>query len=498
MVTKINAFTGTILFIAIFFSFSCTEDKINPEAKGHIKGQVIDNESDDGIQDVQLTTNPATKTYLTNDSGYFYITDIDIGEYTIAMRKGGYRSESVNVKVAEEDTTEITVIMTRNADFNKAPVVRNQPVPASGEDDQPLTVELKWSAYDQNGEDTLTYEIALYKSGEPDLKTVIKNLSDTIYTLENLEYNTTYFWQLSVSDGTTTVNSEIWSFKTTFFPDNPFVYARQVNDSYEIFSGDSTTLSTIQLTDNNKNDWYPKMDPFGSNIAFASMYGTDPHIYTMDIYGENVKKISPLPVTGHFNNGLGFCWSANGSRLYFAYNDGLYRIEKDGTGLTEIATAPDGRNFRIVNASHNGELLVALTVGANINDSEIYIMKVNGRDTVRIVDNLPGRIDYPSFSLDDKKILFTHDISENEALTGRQLNTHIFTVDIDTKELTDISIEKPDGTLDIQPAYAPDGSKIIFVNTSNTTSSVKNIWVMDTNGKNRHPVVSDAEMPQWK
>jgi len=498
VVKKIYTFQGTILFIAFFFGFSCTEDKINPEAKGHIKGQAIDNTSDTGITGAQLTTNPATQTYITDDSGYFYINNIDIGEYTIALKKAGYRSESVTVKVAEEDTTSLKVIMNRTSDFNKTPVIRDMPFPISGEINQPVNLELQWSAYDNNYDDTLSYRLTVYKSGEPDSKTIYENLSDTVFILENLEYNTTYFWQVTVSDGSISVNSEIWSFKTRFFPDNPFVYAQLSNDSYEILSGDSTVLNTVQLTDNNKNDWYPKIDPFGHTIAFGSLYQLEPHIYTMNVYGQDAKKITPIPVTGYFNNGIGFCWSTNGNYLYFAHNNMLYRVNKDGTGLTQLAKAPEGRNFRIINSSHNGQFLVAQTVGANINDSEIYIMRTNGNDTVRLVNNISGRTDYPSFSLDDKRILFTHDISGNESVNGRQLNTHIFTIDIETKEMSDVSIEKPEGTLDIQPAFSPDGSKIIFVNTNNAGAATKNIWVMDSNGKNRKPAISNAEMPQWK
>lgn len=489
---------GCMIWTVAYIFFGCTENKINPEAKGHIKGQVIDDFSDDPITDAQLTTNPATQTFITNDTGYFFINNIDIGEYTLAIKKAGYRSESVTITVKEEDTTFMEVLMNRNAEFNKIPVISKNPTPPSGTINQPIDLKLSWNAYDPNQGDTLTYDLTIFTSGNPNSKTIYKDLTDTSLFIEDLEFNTTYFWQVSANDGITAVNSEIWSFKTRFFPNNPFIYVKSVNSSYEIFSGDSLPENTVQLTENSKNDWYPKLDPFGQRIAFATHYNLEPHIYTMDIYGKDLKRITNIPVTGYFNNGIGFCWSNYGNYIFFAHNNILYRVNKDGSGLSEIANAPKGRNFRIINASHDGHHLVTQTIGSKIYDSEIYLMQVNGLDTMRIVDNLPGIIDYPSFSVDDKKILFTHDISGNEAINGRQLNTHIFTIDIETKQLTDISTEKPDGTVDIQPSYSPDGSKIIFVNTSNSGTAPKNIWVMDTDGKNRKPLISEAEMPQWR
>ncbi len=477
--------------------FSCTEDKINPEATGYIKGQVIDDGSDEGIYEVQITTNPATETFLSNDSGYFVLHDLDIGDYTVAFKKVGYRSESVNVEVNEEDTTTIKVIMNRNSDFNKAPVIRNNPVPAAGEKNQPVNITLKWSAYDSNFDDSLTYDLTLYNSEDASSATVHADLSDTTFLMEGLQYNTTYFWQISATDGMAEVKSTIWSFKTVDFPDNPFVYIKMDGGSYEIFSGDSAEQNAVQLTYNNQNDWYPKTGPYGNKIAYASLYNLEPHIYTMDKDGENRRRVTFMPVSGYFNNGVGFCWSSNGSSLYYPHNDILYRVNNDGTGTTQIANAPEGRNFRIINSSHNGEMLVAQTIGARMTNGEIYLMKVNGKDTVLLVEDLPGIIDYPSFSPDDSKILYTHDISGNLVPDGRQLNTHIFTIDIETGEKTDLSTDKPEGTLDIQPAYSPDGAKIIFVNTSNTGNGERSIWMMDTDGKNRILLVPDAQMPQW-
>ena len=478
--------------------FSCTEDKINPDATGYIKGRIIDDISDKGIAEVQITTNPATETFLSDDSGYFVLHDMDIGEVTVAFRKVGYRSESVNVAVNEEDTTTIKVLMNRNAEFNKAPVIRNIPVPVQGQQNQPVDITLKWSAFDSNHDDTLSYTLTIYSSETPSSSNVYSNLSDTTLLVEDLRYNTTYFWQVSATDGDAEVNSPIWSFKTKSFPDNPFVYIKMSAGNYEIFSGDSAEQNAVQLTYNTQNDWYPKTGPYGNKIAYASHHNLEPHIYTIDKDGANRKKITFMPVSGYFNHGIGFCWSSNGSYLYYPHNDILYRVNNDGTGTTQIANAPEGRNFRIINSSHNGQMLVAQTIGTRMTNGEIYLMKVNGRDTVRLVDDLPGIIDYPSFSPDDKKILFTHDISGNLVPDGRQLNTHIFTIDIETGEKTDLSTEKPEGTLDIQPAYSPDGAKIIFVNTSNTGNGEKSIWMMDTDGKNRELLVPNAQMPQWR
>jgi TolB protein len=115
-----------------------------------------------------------------------------------------------------------------------------------------------------------------------------------------------------------------------------------------------------------------------------------------------------------------------------------------------------------------------------------------------LIENLPGIIERPSFSVDGKKVLFTQDLSGFEEPNGRQLNSHIFIVDIDSGELLDLSINKEDGTNDVNPRFSSNGAHIIFNNISNDGGSDPNLLTMNLEGRNRTVLLSRAIMPDWK
>ena len=89
------------------------------------------------------------------------------------------------------------------------------------------------------------------------------------------------------------------------------------------------------------------------------------------------------------------------------------------------------------------------------------------------------------------------DLSANILPDGSQLDAHIFTVDIESGVLEDLSVQKPAGTNDLNPRYSPNGAYIIFENGSNEKGSKKSIWIMDSNGGNREILFEDAIMPDW-
>jgi TolB protein len=143
-------------------------------------------------------------------------------------------------------------------------------------------------------------------------------------------------------------------------------------------------------------------------------------------------------------------------------------------------------------------MIVAQTVGVNATDNEIYLMDADGSNQTLLVDNLEGIIESPSFSIDSKEVIFTRDISGYSSGTGRQLDAHIFVIDISTQEIVDLSQNKPSGTNDTNPRFSPDGAHIIFENASNISGSQKSVWMMNTDGSNRVKLYDNAEMPDWR
>lgn len=486
------------IFLLISFS-SCNEDTVEPEGGGSIRGVVIDAETEAPIAGVSISTKPATAAVITDQEGNFSITDVDAGEYNVVAQKIGYKVKGVTVAVKSFKSSQVTIVLEEAIGGGLAPGKAANPVPESGTTSQPTDITLRWQAPKSNSSDTLSYDVYLYESGNTEKKLIAEAISDTSVVARNLKYNTTYFWQVVVKDASSrTTNGDVWSFTTKQLTNARYLFARSVDGNYDIYRSDGTVDNTFRITSGVSRDWWPLLNPKRDVIAYSSNETIEPQIYTMNLDGTNKVQITTVPVAGYHNQGIGFVWSPDGGQLIYPHYDKLYRIERDGSGLTVLATAPAGRHFRMLDWTDRGNKIVAQTIGQDINDSEIYIMDANGANMTLLVENLPGRVESPVFSIDGKSILYTRDADGFENTEGRQLNARIYRKDLETNRITDLSGGKPAGTNDLYPRYSPTGDKIIFVNTPNDGFGPEDIYIMDANGSNRTKLFSNATMPDWK
>ena len=497
MVNHINI--SKIIYLSLFLIIftSCKEDTITPEMFGSISGVVLDADDSSPIVGASVTTSPPTNALVTDDAGKFEYLDITVGNYTITVTKNDYVKTAVSVQVKDGETTSPTILLNKSTSNNLPPDEPSNPFPEESAINQPVSLNLAWTASDPDIGDTLTFDVYLYESNNPVQTQIASDISDTTVAVDNLLYNTTYFWQVIVKDGEATTNGSIWSFTTLPPPDNTYLYASKINGNYDIYSSDTTTNSTIRLTNNSYRDWWPRLHPNGSRIGYVSNEQVNPQIFTMSIDGSNIMRVTTIPLAGYHNNGIGFSWSPDGGQLLYGNYDKLYKIDQFGSNLTQIATAPIGRNFRETDWSGVNNKIVVLAIGENSYDSEIYLMDSNGSNMTLFFSNLPGSMEYPSFSVDGNSILFTRDVSGFESPDGRQLDAHIFIMSINGTDTTDISVNKPNGTNDLEPRFSPDGSQIIFTNSSNVLGSAPDIWIMDMNGNNRIRLFENAIMPDW-
>lgn len=485
------------VLLLIFFS-SCKEDTVQPVLYGSISGVVINDSTASVIEGAGVTTTPPTSAILTGSDGKFLIENIPVGNYTITVQKVGYKKGSVSVSVRENATTQATIFLEIDNGTNSSPNAPSGPNPSIAATGQPVNLSLSWSANDPDG-DSLSYTVYLYKSGSSSQDIIASGIYDTTVEVQNLNYSTTYYWQVTAKDsGGLSTNSGTWSFTTMQFPDNPLIYSMKVDNNYEIYSSDTAATATVRLTNLVSREWWPRYNSRRNKIAFTSNQNVGTDIYTMNPDGSDIFRVTNIPVAGYNNYGIGFCWSFDDGKFYYANYDKLYSIYVNGAGRTEIATAPAGRNFREVEQSPQGDKIVVLTIGSNVYDSEIYLMNSDGSNMTLFINNLPGITESPSFSTDGSRIIFTHDVSGYENQDGRQLDSHIFIYSVDGNDTVDVSVNKPAGTNDTYPRFSPDGAKIIFNNAPNDDSKAPEIWMMDTDGNNRRMIIEDGIMPDWK
>lgn len=487
--------TFFILFTTVFFA--CKEDTIEPEAFGSISGLVVEAGSNNALEGVSITTNPATNALLTSQDGSFQLNEVPVGNYAITLKKSGYRTEVINIMVGKGKTTDVRAVMDFGNPDNKAPNAPFSPVPANSTTNVETSLTLKWRGSDPDKKDSLYFTVELFESGSVARRTLLSNSSDTAVAVSDLKFHTVYYWQVTARDldGAET-KGPVWSFETKELADLRYLFIRYAGNNSDIFTGDS--LTQFRLTNTTYNELQPLLSPLRDKIAFSTNEFTQTHIFTMDRDGSNKRKVTAVPVAGYHNDGIGFAWSPDGSQIIYANYDKLYRINRDGSGLVLIATAPANRHFRQLDWTIVGNKIVAQTIGSNIYDSELYLMNADGTNMKPFVGNLPGRVESPTFSPNGTNVLFTRDISGHQTSNGRQLDSHIFMLKTDSTGIVDLSHKKPAGTNDLYPRFSPTGGKVIFVNGDNDDVAPKKVYIMNLDGENRRLLFDPGDMPDWK
>ncbi|UOQ98230.1 carboxypeptidase regulatory-like domain-containing protein [Hymenobacter sp. 5317J-9] len=483
---------------------ACQEDLVEPVYYGSVTGTVLDGRTNLPLANVTVTTSPATSSYLTNAQGKFQIENVPAGRVAITATKADYQQVVANVTVYEAQAADVSIVLTKSTTV--APTAPTRPAPANQATGQPTTVVLSWHPVNATASDSLRYDVSLFESNNVNATALLTNSKDTTVTAANLKYATTYYWQVTVRNTAgTSARSPVWSFRTADLPNNRYLYARTVAGNTDIYSSDNTGGNLLRLTSAATVETAPQLSPNRDVIAYTSNASGQYQLYTMNRDGSNQRQITTLSVEGYNNAGIGYHWSPDGAQLIYAHYDQLYRVNRDGTGLQLMATAPPGRHFRECDWNvQNGGRLVVQTVGSSVFNSELYLYNSDGTNPILLVGDLPGRLDSPAFSLDGRSVLYSRDVAGFNDPGGRQLDAHLFLQRIDGTSTVDItagatgSLGKALGTNDIQGRISPDGFRVIFVNRVNDDLSPPEVWTMDLDGRNRAKLFSNAFLPDWK
>lgn len=489
----------TIVFLlGLILTTGCNEDTIQPQLFGSIEGQVLRKDDLTPLNNVAISTTPTSSSVITDAAGNFMLENVPVGTYSIRAEKEDFVTKLEGVTVTGNNVGEIVIRMNRDTSISIPPTTPQVISPLDGAQDQPTSIRLEWISVDEDEEDVLLYDVYLYEDQQSDPILTVMDISDNFLEVADLQFGRNYYWQVSAKDGRTApVFSMLWRFNTETFPDYRFLFAREINGKYDIYSANEEG-DEIQLTDNNGSNWRPIMSPNRDKIAFISNLGIDLHIYTMNRDGSDITQVTNLPISGLNSFELDFSWSPDGTQILYMRNSILNVINVDGTGLSVITEAPPGTTFVECDWVGPGNKILVRTLGNAPYASNIWLLEANGAFVETVIPDLPGSTGGGVFSIAGTKVLYTQDISGFNSITGRQLNARIFQVDINSGVRVDLSFEKVDGTNDLDARYSPDGAKIIFTNTNNDGISQKDIYIMDLDGDNRTLLFENAEMPEWK
>ena len=494
-----------ILLVSFGLFFSCQEDTIAVVGIGTITGRVVEANSFEPIENAKISLSPTNNTVFTDEGGYFTIEDVEEGDYSVGATKENYLTTFESATVTTDIEVNVIFEMEDDDALNKAPTTPVLKTPEDGSEDHELSVELTWSSTDPDGDEIL-YKLQVKNDYDNEIFEVL-DVADSSYVISDLKYGVKYFWQIAANDGVNEdVLSTVNSFKTKVNPENRYLYVKKFsNNNNVIYSSsfnetDSIGENEVQLTLEELNSWRPRKNQTSNSIAFLRTANNATHLFTMKTDGSDAFQVtSAVPVNGNNMNEMDFSWSSNGDRLIYSNYDKLYKINKDGSGLQLIYQTLDGSFISECDWSNDGNMIALKTNDINGYNVSIYTINMSGTVLTTILSGVNGAAGGLNISVDNKLLVYTHDVSGYESSNNRQLDTKMYIYEFSTTFSTDISINKELGTNDLDPRFSPNEAEVIFVNTSNDGVSTKTIYrtsiVADSD---RDEMFEDAFMPDWE
>lgn len=192
----------------------CEEVKIDVISYGTISGTILDGEDYIPLSGVQIVTNPASSSILTDVNGFFEIEKVLVGEVAISARKKDYLSTSISVAVYAKDTTEIVFYLLKD-DGNVGWVQIYDPVPGNGAVNQETSFTFQWKVDQENRNRELVYTVYYFVSNSTVQQIAGENLTENEVIVSGLQTSTTYYWYVVAKyEGKTVANSPTWTFRT--------------------------------------------------------------------------------------------------------------------------------------------------------------------------------------------------------------------------------------------------------------------------------------------
>lgn len=483
----------------------CSEDTIDETGEGTLTGKVVSASGNLPLENVKISTTPVTTTIFTDSEGAFVIDNLAVGEYSVQAELDEFVTAFEGANIIEGQTVNVVFELDSVSSKNIAP---DKPVllsPGDGEEDLDADLAFTWSS-SKNDADAISYTLEI-RNGSTNEVMRVEEIADTVYTVSDLQSGTNYIWQVTANDGVNEeVSSALSGFSTLKLADNRVLFSREINGNSVIYSALGTdmhadSVSVYRLTNLDKNSFRPRKNNTAGKIAFLRTTGAETHLFTMNSDGSEVKQVTrDIPVAGFNLEEIDFSWFDNGARLYYPNFDKLYAINADGTGIALVYTEPSG-NFisEVAVNAVNTQVVIKTNNSAGYNARIAVIDPDTGTEVAVVAEGFPGAMGGLDFSIGGTRVLYTRDISGSENAQYRQLNTSIFEYNLVSGVATQLDMDKPAGSLDLDARYAPNDGAIIFMNTSNDGISPRNLYRVVFDAElNRELIFNDAYMPDWE
>jgi len=285
---------------------------------------------------------------------------------------------------------------------------------------------------------------------------------------------------------------------------------------YEVFQNGGTIYSNSLPFSSNSESNTKNISLTLSNGSYEIEVKLFDDTFYKEIFQDS--GINQSQINTNFNVG----GSSPEGEILFVRDNKIYKINADGAGLEQLTndyydyyphfnTINNKIIFGRANSSQNGiysmdengqniELFVPSPYSSSYGhikwnpDGDKIVCKNEDTNYIDLIDWPGGSISplvygsYPCFKPDGEKILFTHFDGYN--------HSNIFTMDIDGTNCVQLT----SGETLFDPEYSPDENKIVYVKVPNAGSSIRDIWVMDSDGTNSYHLTNNNYYdmdPSW-
>ena len=494
-----------IVFLLTATIVGCSEDTIDNVGTGSISGVVVESGSNEPVENARISTNPASSTVFTNEKGEFILEDIPAQDYSVEARKDGLLTQFEGATVPAGGSVSVVFELRPETANNKQPLAPEAVSPKDNATGVAVTTDFVWTVTDPEDDD-LVFTLEIRNDSNQEVLRYT-GITDTTYTVEGLDFNKRYFWQVSASDDINPeVKSSIFAFTTMDVPQSRVLFTRTLNGNNVIFALDEEG-NEFQLTSSSHNSYRPRKNNSRNKIAYLRTVAGETHIFTMDPNGANQQQITfNVPVRGADMNKVDFTWAEDGSILLYPNFDKLYQVHAGGGGTTLIHQT-SGNFITEVAASKDSDNIALITNNTMGYQAEIYTIDFNGTIQQNILSGVSGAVGGLDLSLQGDYLLFVQDVSGYESSNSRRLNSRVMLYEFATGTTRDLSGDKPNGTNDLDPRFSPNEAQVIFVNTSNDEISRKDLYTLDLEfiaGPDEDPAINrsllhqNAAMPDWE
>lgn len=497
---RLNRIYKYSLGILVVLLSACSEERIEGVQTGTIAGIAVVSGSNEVLANVKISTSPATSTVFTGEDGRFIIQNAPEGAYSVQADIDDYQSGFEPANVIPDVTIELVFEMMTDVVNNTPPSTPQLIAPTNNSADLPLSVEFEWDASDVDETDVLKYTISISNDID-DSVIIFSDIEEKVYTVDNLNYGTKYFWQIAVDDGQNDpVLSEVFAFKTTSAPGLDVLFVRKMGNNNVIIAADSLGTS-LQLTSSSNNSWRPRRNSVTKKIAFLKSVGGSIHLFKMNEDGSGQQQVTSSQAINGFNfDEIDFTWSPEGDYLLYPVFDKIYKINKDGSGLTQLYQTTNGNFVTEVTWSRFNNVIAVKTNNAQGYNAEILTIDQTGAVVENIFSGQTGGAGGLDLNVDGTKLLYYYDISGSELPNYSLQDARLFIYDIPSQTTLSIDTSVIPGFNNIDPRFSPNENVVIYTQRGRSANAQSSIYTHDyiSSDQNFDLLFENASMPDWE